>query len=167
VQPQSTGTAISSIPRFIANNAVHEYSSQAQVNETIGAQQFNTVSRASASLAVATAELEIAQRGLVAGVAGLFYASFTADRRVAVAERAANEAASLTKLTQQRENGREVAHADVVKAQLQQQQREGPPGPGGAAVSRPAHRIHAGGACGAVCGARARGCGSRAGQAQS
>ncbi len=124
VQPQSTGTAISSIPRFIANNAVHEYSSQAQVNETIGAQQFNTVSRASASLAVATAELEIAQRGLVAGVAGLFYASFTADRRVAVAERAANEAASLTKLTQQRENGREVAHADVVKAQLQQQQRE-------------------------------------------
>jgi outer membrane protein TolC len=68
--------------------------------------------------------MEIASRGLVAGVAGLFYASFTADRRVAVAERAANEAASLTKLTQQRENGREVAHADVVKAQLQQQQRE-------------------------------------------
>jgi len=124
VQPQSTGTAISSVPRFIANNTVHEYTSQAQVNETIGAQQFNAVSRASASLAIATAELEIAQRGLVASVAGLFYASFTADRRIAVAERAANEAAGLTKLTQQRENGREVAHADVVKAQLQQQQRD-------------------------------------------
>jgi outer membrane protein TolC len=124
VQPQSTGTAVSPIPRFIANNTVHEYTSQAQVNETIGAQQFNAVSRASASLAIATAELEVARRGLVASVAGLFYASFTADRRVAVAERAANEAASLTKLTQQRETAREVAHADVIKAQLQQQQRE-------------------------------------------
>jgi hypothetical protein len=31
---------------------------------------------------------------------------------------------SLTKLTQQREDAREVAHADVVKAQLQQQQRD-------------------------------------------
>ncbi len=124
VNPQSTGTAISPVPRFIANNTVHEYTSQAQVNETIGAQQFNAVRRASASLAIATAELEVAQRGLVASVAGLFYASFTAGRRVTVAERAANEAASLTKLTQQRETAREVAHADVIKAQLQQQQRD-------------------------------------------
>jgi outer membrane protein TolC len=114
-----------SVPvRFIANNAVHEYVSQASVTETIGAQQFNAVSRASTSLAVAKAELEVAQRGLVATVAGLFYAATTADRRVAVAERAANEAASLTKLTGQRETAREVAHADVVKAELQQQQRD-------------------------------------------
>jgi outer membrane protein TolC len=57
-------------------------------------------------------------------VAGLFYAAATSDRRVAVAERAAKEAASLTQLTQQRESAREVAHADVVKSQLQQQQRD-------------------------------------------
>ena len=94
------------------------------MTETIGAQAINAVSRASASLAVATAEMEVARRGLVASVAGLFYASATADRRVAVAERAANEAASLTRLTGQRETAREVAHADVVKAQLQQQQRD-------------------------------------------
>jgi outer membrane protein TolC len=68
--------------------------------------------------------LEVAQRGLVASVAGLFYAAATADRRVMVAQRAANEAASLTKLTGQREAAREVAHADVVKAELQQQQRD-------------------------------------------
>lgn len=110
--------------RFIANNSVHEYVSQGSVTETIGAQQLNAVSRASASLAVAKAELEVARRGLVVTVAGLFYASVVADRKVHVAERAANESASLTKLTQQREAGREVAHADVVKAQLQQQQRD-------------------------------------------
>jgi outer membrane protein TolC len=94
------------------------------VTETIGAQRVNAVSRASASLAVANAELEIARRGLVATVAGLFYSSATADRRVVVAERAATEAAKLTQLTGQRETAREVAHADVVKAQLQQQQRD-------------------------------------------
>ena len=116
--------AITSSPRFIANNTVHEYISQGQVNEIIGAQQLNAVSRASASLAVATAELEVARRGLVATVARLFYTSSAGSRRVAIAERAALEAANLTKLTQQRESVREVAHADVVKAQLQQQQRD-------------------------------------------
>jgi outer membrane protein TolC len=116
--------AASAPVRFIANNQVHEYVSQGSVTETIGAQGINAVSRASASLAVATAEMEVARRGLVASVAGLFYASATADRRVAVAERAANEAASLTALTGQRETAREVAHADVVKSQLQQQQRD-------------------------------------------
>ena len=55
---------------------------------------------------------------------GLFYQALAADHKVGVAHRAAGEAASFTKLTQQRESAREAAHADVVKAQLQQQQRE-------------------------------------------
>jgi outer membrane protein TolC len=114
----------SSAPRFIANNAVHEYVSQVSVTETIGPQQFNAVNKATTSLSIANAELEIARRGLTAAVVGLYYTASSADRRVAVAERAANEAASLTTLTQQRETAREVAHADVVKAQLQQQQRD-------------------------------------------
>ena len=119
----NSGTTTAPV-RFIANNAVHEYISQGSVTETIGAQQFNALSRASASLAVANAELEVARRGLVASVAGLFYGLSVSDRKVAVAQRAADEAKSLTTLTQQRENAREVAHADVVKAQLQQQQRD-------------------------------------------
>jgi outer membrane protein TolC len=120
----ASSPGIGPAPRFIANNTVHEYTSQAQVNETIGVAQLNAVSRASASAAVATAELEVARRGLVASVVGLFYAAATAERRVAVAQRAANEAGDLTTKTQQRETAREVAHADVVKAQLQQQQRQ-------------------------------------------
>jgi outer membrane protein TolC len=123
----NSGSNSASVPspvRFIANNSVHEYISQGSITETIGAQQVNAVSRASASLAVAKAELEVARRGLVVTVAGLYYSYAVADRKVHVAERAASEAASLTKLTQQREAGREVAHADVVKAQLQQQQRD-------------------------------------------
>lgn len=118
-QVASAGT-----PRFIANNAVHEYTSQGTVTETIGAQGLNAVARASAGAAVANAELEIARRGLVATVVGLYFGSQAADRKVAVAQRAASEAADFTANTQKREEAREVAHADVVKAQLEQQGRD-------------------------------------------
>jgi outer membrane protein TolC len=111
-------------PRFIANNAVREYASQGVITETVGLQQVTAVSRAAAAQAVATAELEIARRGLVNTVTSLFYQSLAADHKVGVAQRAAREAATFTNLTQQREGAREAAHADVVKAQLQQQQRD-------------------------------------------
>ena len=111
-------------PRFIANNAVREYASQAVVTETLGLQQVTAVSRAAAAEAVATAELEIARRGLISTVTGLFYQALAAEHKVEVASRAAGEAAGFTTLTQQRETAREGAHADVVKAQLQQQQRD-------------------------------------------
>ena len=113
-----------STPRFIANNAVHEYVSQGVVNETVGLAQFTAVARAAAAAAVAEAEFEIARRGLVATVVGLFYGSLAADRKLTVAQRALQEAASFTTLTQRREDAREAAHSDVIKAQLQQQQRE-------------------------------------------
>ncbi len=111
-------------PRFIANNAVREYASQAIVTETLGLRQVTEVSRAAAADAVAAAELEIARRGLVSAVTGLFYQALAADHKVDVGRRAAGEATSFTNLTQQREGAREAAHADVVKAQLQQQQRD-------------------------------------------
>ena len=117
-------TGNQSAPRFIANNAVREYASQGIFNETLGVAQFTAVSRAAAANAIATAELEIARRGLVAAVTGLFYQALAAEHKVSVGRRAAAEANSFTQLTQQRETAREGAHADVVKAQLQQQQRE-------------------------------------------
>jgi outer membrane protein TolC len=113
-----------STPRFIANNAVHEYTSQGVVNETIGLQQITAVSVASAAAAVAAANLEIARRGLVATVVGLYYATLVSQNKVDVAKRAAAEATSFVKLAEQREAVREGAHADLVKAQLQQQQRD-------------------------------------------
>lgn len=121
--PGSTGGTLGT-PRFIANNAVHEYTSQGVVNETIGLQQFTAVSRASAAAAIASANLEIARRGLVSTVVSLFFTSLTSQNKVAVAQRAAAEATGFVTLAQQRETAREGAHADVVKAQLQQQQRD-------------------------------------------
>jgi len=116
--------ATTSLPRFIANNSVHEYTSQGVVTETIGVQQVTAVAQASAAVAVASAELEIAHRGLVVTVTSLYYGVLSADHKLAVAQRALDEANSFNQLTQHREDAREAAHADVVKAQLVLQQRE-------------------------------------------
>ena len=119
----SAGTQVSPVV-FIANNSVHEYISQAAITETAGLKGLSDLQLASATAARAAAELEIARRGLVATVVGLYYGAAAGEHKLAVAQRAANEAASFTDLTTKRENAREVAHADVVKAQLLQQQRE-------------------------------------------
>ncbi len=110
-------------PRFIANNAVREYASQGVVNETLGLSQFAALRHADAAAAMAAAELEIARRGLLATVSGLYFGVIAADQKLAVAERAHTEAADFTSLTTKREQQRESAHADVVKAQLEEQQR--------------------------------------------
>lgn len=120
----ASASSSASIPRFIANNSVHEYTSQGVVTETLGVQQVTAAAQASAAAAVASAELEIARRGLVVTVVGLYYNALVAEHKLAVAQRALDEATSFTELTGKRENAREAAHADVVKAQLQQQQRQ-------------------------------------------
>ena len=112
------------LPKFIANNGVREYFSQGVVNETLGWRGIAGVRRADAAAAMAAAELEVARRGLVAAVTGMFYGSLAADHKLAVAERAHQEAADFTKLTSEREQAREAAHADMVKAQLVEQQQE-------------------------------------------
>ena len=111
-------------PIFIANNAVREYASQASINETVGLKQFADLRATSAAAARATAELEVARRGLVATVVSLYYTVSNADRKQAVLTEALNEAQSFTDLTQKREVAREAAHADVVKADLERQQRQ-------------------------------------------
>ena len=119
----AAGSSVEQPPRFIANNAVREFVSQASVTETLGLGGLAGVRRADAAAAMAAAELEVARRGLVVAVTSLFYGSLAADHKMAVAERAQQEAADFYKLTDQREQAREAAHADVVKAQLQLQQR--------------------------------------------
>lgn len=110
-------------PVFISSNAVHEYVSQASINETIGLRQLADTRIASANAARATAELEVARRGLVSAVVSLYSQVSATDIKRSLLTEALQEASSFTDLTEKREAVREVAHADVVKAQLQQQQR--------------------------------------------
>ncbi len=110
-------------PIFIANNAVHEYLSQASVTETLGLAQYNALTLADANAARAKAELEIARRGLVATVVQLYYQVAAAQQKLTAATEALDEAQKFLTITEEREQAREAAHADVVKAQLQEQQR--------------------------------------------
>jgi outer membrane protein TolC len=123
VANQAGQTGSQQAPIFIANNAVREYASQGVFNETIGLAQFAEVKRADAAAAVVSAQLEIARRGLVGAVTGLFYGVIAGDDRLEIAKQAETEAADFVTLTTRREQQRESAHADVVKAQLQEQAR--------------------------------------------
>jgi outer membrane protein len=121
-QAGSVGTQAA--PKFIANNTVHEYVSQGVVTETVGLAQYSALARAGAALAIANAELEISRRGLTSAVVGLFYNFVASQSRIEIQQRASSEADSFVIQTQQREAEREVAHADVIKAQLTLQQRQ-------------------------------------------
>lgn len=111
-------------PKFVANDSrPWEYFGQGIVDETFSAAGLAGARKASAVAARAAAEHEIARRGLVSAVVALFYGSLAADKKLAVAQQARQEAGDFTKLTQQRETARESARADVVKAELEEQSR--------------------------------------------
>ena len=111
-------------PVFIANNAVREYASQGVFTETVGLAQLGAVKLADANAARAAAQLEVARRGLVATVVSLYFSVSSGADKLKVSERALDEANRFVDITQKRETAREAAHADVLKAQLQEQQRE-------------------------------------------
>jgi outer membrane protein TolC len=110
--------------RFIANNGVHEYISQADVHESVSLTNFADYRRSSAVLAQARAKAEIAARGLVVAVTQAYYGLVVAERKYATAQRAQQEAATFLDISQKLEKGGEVAHADVIKARIQAQQQQ-------------------------------------------
>jgi outer membrane protein TolC len=109
--------------RFIANNAVHEYISQGNVHELLDVAGVANFRRASFAAAVARARAEIASRGLVVTVVQSYYAVAAAQQKLQAALKTADEGESFYKLTQDLEHGGEVAHSDVIKAELQMQER--------------------------------------------
>ena len=109
--------------RFIANNAVHEYTSQGNAHESIDLAGLANYRKVSAVAALARAKAEIAARGLVVTVAQNYFNALSAQFKLQDARRAADEGNRFLELTQQLEHGGEVAHADTIKAELQAQDR--------------------------------------------
>jgi outer membrane protein TolC len=109
--------------RFIANNAVHEYTSQGNVHEAIDVAALANYRKISAAAAVARAQAEIASRGLVVTVVQNYFSALAAQFKLDDAKRAAEEGDRFLQLTQQLEHGGEVAHSDTIKAELQAQDR--------------------------------------------
>ena len=123
VYTEGSGTAT---PRFIANNGVHEYISQGNVHQALSLEGVADYRRTLAAEAVARARSEIAARGLVVTVVQAYYGFAVGQRRYANAQRASSEALHFLDISQKLEHGGEVAHSDVIKAQIQsnQQQRD-------------------------------------------
>ena len=108
---------------FIANNATHEYLSQANVHQVFDVAAYASWRRASAAAAVARAQAEIAARGLVVTVAQNYFKVGAAQSKLETTKTGAEEGDRFFKLTQDLEHGGEVAHSDVIKAELQMQER--------------------------------------------
>jgi len=125
LSPNCQTTVVGCPPfRFIANNAVHEYASQANVHEAVSLTNLADYRRSSAVLAQARARSEIAARGLVLTLTQAYYGLVVAQRKYANEQRAASEAARFLDISQKLEKGGEVAHADVLKASIQAQQQQ-------------------------------------------
>ena len=128
IYTQSAGpiaTAATGVPViFIANNAVHEYVSQADVHEAIDVAGIANYRKVSATAAIAKWQAEIASRGLVVTVTQGYYIVAATQRKLETAKRNADEGERFFKVTQDLEAGGEVAHADVIKAELQMRERQ-------------------------------------------
>jgi outer membrane protein TolC len=117
------GNGVDDQVKFIANNAIHEYISQGNVHEALDVAGVAESRRATALAAVAKARAEIASRGLVVTVVQDYYSVAAAARKLDVAQKAADEGDRFLKLTNDLEKGGEVAHSDVIKAELQRNDR--------------------------------------------
>jgi outer membrane protein TolC len=120
----SQGNGAGNPVRFIANNGVHEYISQANVHQVLDVASFAQYRAAAAAASAGKARAEVASRGLVVTVVQTYYSALAAQKKLESATKAAAEGAQFFQLTQSLEHGGEVAHADVIKAELQSNERQ-------------------------------------------
>ena len=108
---------------FIANNAPHEYISQGNVHQQLDLASWETYRSSAAQAAAAKARAEVAARGLVVTVVQNYFAAAAAEKKLESASLTADAGEKFLQLTQALEKGGEVAHSDVIKADLQAQER--------------------------------------------
>ncbi|HWC96496.1 MAG TPA: TolC family protein [Candidatus Sulfopaludibacter sp.] len=119
-QPNGTPSGV-----FVPNDGPRVYSELL----TVHADVYNPAKRADyrrslAAEAVAKAKADLAARGLVATVTQNFYGMAVAQRKLTNAQASLREARDFQDITEKQERGGEAAKVDVIKAQLQVQQRE-------------------------------------------
>jgi outer membrane protein TolC len=119
-----TQPAPGNLPRFIANNGVHEYIALGNAHQTIDLGNFAIYKRTMALESFAKARAQIAARGLVLTVTQAYYGLVTAQRKYSTAQQAVTEAQRFLDVSRKLESGGEVAHSDTLKAQLQANDKE-------------------------------------------
>jgi outer membrane protein TolC len=110
---------------FVAADGVHVYNEQAVVHqELLPLVRHGEIQRALAAEAIAKAKVDVAARGLTAIVIQDYYAIVLAERKLGNSQTSLKEAERFFDVTQKQEKGGEVAHADVIKSQIDLQQRQ-------------------------------------------
>lgn len=110
---------------FVSNDGVHVYNEQAVVHqEALSLVRRGELNRALAAEAIARARVDVAARGLSRTVVQDYYAIAVAQRKYANAQTSVREAQRFFEITQQLEKGGEAAHSDVIRAQIDLQQRQ-------------------------------------------
>jgi outer membrane protein TolC len=118
-QPNGTPSGV-----WVPNDGPRIYAMYLSVHgDVFSLQKWSEYRSAAAAEAVARAKADIATRGLVATIVQNYYGLVAAQRKVANAQQSLAEAQRFLDITQKQENGGEVAHSDVIKAQIQVSQR--------------------------------------------
>ena len=120
------GDKISPVGRFVTNDGIHVYRAWAVAKEDMPAGFFFRAGPRAAAYesAIAAAQRDIALRGLRVTVTHNYYALLIAQRAYSNAQQNLSSAQRFLQISQSLEQGGEVAHADVIRFQLQQSQAE-------------------------------------------
>ena len=119
-QPNRTPSGV-----FVPNDGPHVYANYAVVHGDLYAPGKRAdYQRAIAAEAAARARADIAARGLTATVVQNYYALVAAQRKYANAEQSLAEARQFADITRKLETGGEAARSEVIKADIQVQQRQ-------------------------------------------
>jgi outer membrane protein TolC len=118
-QPNGTPSGI-----WVPNDGPRVYAMWLNVHgDVFSLQKWSEYRSATAAEAVARARADVAARGLVATIVTNYYGLVAAQRKLASAQQSLREAQEFLDITRKQESGGEVAHSDVIKAQIQVTQR--------------------------------------------
>jgi outer membrane protein TolC len=118
-QPNGTPSGV-----WVPNDGPRIYAMWLNVHgDLFSLQKWSEYRSAAAAEAVARAKADVAGRGLVATIVQNYYGLVAAQRKLASAQQGLAEAQQFLDITRRQENGGEVAHSDVIKAQIQVAQR--------------------------------------------
>ncbi|HTU36302.1 MAG TPA: TolC family protein [Candidatus Acidoferrum sp.] len=123
---QGYGPNRPTIGRFVTQDGVHVYRAWGVFNEDLSPANYllATYNHGRAAEAIAKAKAEIARRGLTVTVTNLYYGLIVAQRKYATAQAASDAARHFYQITQDAERVGQVAHSDVIQAEVQYNQQQ-------------------------------------------
>ncbi len=112
--------------RFVTNDGVHVYRAWGVFHQDLSPSTYlaTGLHRADAAQALVNAKAEIARRGLTVTVTKLYYSLVVAQRKYAAGQQSMDQGKHFFDVAQESERLGQVAHSDVIKAEIQYSQQQ-------------------------------------------